>query len=419
MTENYGFYNIVTDGTYFYSSNTLQNVVSRISQTGFAKIDFISIKSPICLAITKYTNRKQRLFVQTYDSIVIYEFDTPTVTIKLSTIPYVSSRQYPAMFHHTSEDKLYISNYANGTIHTLNSSNVLSLAYSGVKSISGMTLASNQLYISIYERDGLFTFAQGEFQFYMNIPAPRGLAYSDGNFYVCYGRTTKGIAVNSIGTPFFKDVFSDFLFNTVPINTLLLSKNLYITLENSNVIYRNKTVFTTIDFKSLILYDLDRVTPSVISTNKECVENPAFQPLIQLRTVGSNPNNPIPPVTTLLGRLEGNQIKFNLGLGSDYESLKMRRKAETLQFRNSATQPGYTLTTKALYAHMVKFGGAYNFSRARIKQLLEKNNGTLPCDIGINNGNPIVITPPSNSGVNDTTFEGYYLNPYIPYYPSL
>jgi hypothetical protein len=184
-------------------------------------------------------------------------------------------------------------------------------------------------------------------------------------------------------------------------------------------LYRNKSVFTTVDFRTLVEYDLNRITSSVILSNINCLDDPKFQPLIQLRTVGSNPNNPITPVTTLLGREQGNQIKFNLGLGTDYESLKMRRKAETLKFRNSATQPGYTMSTKEMYAHMVKFGGAYHYSRARIKQLLAENNGNLPCDIGVNNGNPIVITPPSNSGVNDTTFEGYYLNPYVPYYPSL
>lgn len=424
MSSSDGFYNLVTDGTYFYSSNTSRNVVSRIRQDGFIKPDFIIIYNPICLAITKYTTpgKKQRLFVQTFTDIHVYEFTTALTVTKLTIIPFDSSIYYPSMFHHTVEDKLYVSNYTKGTIHTIDHTNNVSLLYSDLKGISGMVLASNQIYLSNYNRNGIFSINNGVVQLYMNISSPRGLSYSDGKFYVCYGTGTgknRGIAVNIYGTPFFNDVFSDFLFNTVPLNTLLLSNNLFITLENSNVIYKNKSFFGTVDFRSLIYFDLNVVTPSSIATNPNCVSNPAFQSLIQLRTIGSNPNNPIPPVTTLLGRSQGNQIRFNFGLGSDYESLKMRRKAETLKFRNSTNNPGYTLTTKELYKNMVKHGGAYHFSKARLNQLLKANNGTLPCDIGVNNGNPIVITPPSNSGIHDSTIEGYYLNPYIPYYPSL
>jgi hypothetical protein len=422
MSSIDGFYNLVTDGTYFYTSNTYRNVVCRIRQDGFIKPDFIVVNNPICLEITKYTipGKKQRLFVQSIKEIHVYEFTTPTTVTKITSIPFVSSLYFPSMFHHTVEDKLYISNYTTGTITTMNNIFVTAVTHTNLKGISGMVLASNQIYLSNYDSNGIFTFNNNIIQLYMNIPSPKGLSYSEGKFYVCYGTgDTKGIAVNIYGNPFFNDVFSDFIFNTVPLNTILFSNNLFITLENSNVIYRNKSFFCTVDFGRTIVYDLNTITPSVIATNEKCVSNPAFQPLIQLRTIGSNQNNPIPPVTTLLGRTQGNQIRFNFGLGSDYESLKMRRKAETLKFRNSKNNPGVTLTTKELYNHMVKFGGAYHFSKTRLNQLLKANNGALPCDIGINNGNPIVVTPPSNSGIHDSSFEGYYLNPYIPYYPSL
>jgi protein associated with RNAse G/E len=420
MSINYGFYNLVTDGSYFYTSNTSHNVVCKINQNGVITYEFIKVSNPICLAITNYTNgKKQRLFVQTYDAIHVYEFDTPNIVIKRASINYLSSRQYPSMFHHTLEDKLYISNYREGTITTIDSSYTSTIAYRGMVGISGITLASNKIYFSNYDRNSIFFIEQDTVQHYINVNSPKSLQYAFGNFYICYGEDRKSIVVNTYGSSVLQDVFSDYLFNSVPINTLFFSNALYITLENSNVIYKNKQIFISANFTSLVYSNTSVITPSVIATNPACVSNPAFKSLIQLRTIGSNPNNPITPITTLVGREQGNNIQFNVGLGSDYESLKMRRKAETLKYRNSPNNPGIILTTKTLFANIVKNGGAYHFSKARLKQLLKDNNGKLPCDIGINNGYPFVITPPTNSGIHDSTFEGYYLNPYIPYYPSL
>lgn len=421
MSSIEGFYNIVTDGTYFYTSNAYRNVVCKITQSGEIDYSFIVIESPLCLAITNYTNKKQKLFVQTYYSIIVYEFVTSLTVVKVKVIPYLSSTQYPSMFHHTTEDKLYISNYSEGTLTTIDNSYISSVAYINplLKGISGMVLASNLIYLSNYDENKIYVIDQGVLRPYLQVTYPRGLHYSNGNFYISYGEgDNNGILVHTYGTDSYLSVFSDYLFNTVPINTLLFSNNLYITLEKSNVIYKNKSFFCAGNFLNSILYTEPRITTSVIARNASCLENPSFSGLIQLRTFGSNPNNPIPPVTTLDGRLQGNQIPFNIGLGSDYESLKMRRKAETLKFRNS-NNAGITLTTKQLYTNIVKNGGAYHFSRTRLNQLLDANNGRLPCDIGVNNGNPIVISSPNNSGINDSTFEGYYLNPYIPYYPSL
>ena len=422
MTSIDGFYNLVTDGTYFYSSNTSRNVVCRINQNGIILYDFIVIDTPTCLAITKYTEsgKKQRLFVQTTGQLFVYEFDTPTSVVKIKMISIDSSVLYPSMFHHTTENKLYFSNYTKGTITTVDASYVSTVVHQDLRGISGMVLAANKIYISNYERNGVFFLDNTILRSYLTIPYPRGLHYANGNFYVCYGNGQQnGIGVNTYGTTFYRDVFSDFLFKTNPINTMLFENNLYITLDGSNVIYKNKSAFSVGNFKMATYYNAPTITQSVVAMNPLCVSNPAFQKLIQLRTVGSNPNNPITPITTLIGRTQGNQIPFNIGLGSDYESLKMRRKAETLKFRNSPNNPGITLTTKKLFANIVKNGGAYHFSKARMKQLLNENNGTLPCVIGVNNGAPIVITPPTNSGVHDSNFEGYYLNPYVAYYPSL
>lgn len=420
MGSNDEFYNFVTDGTYFYSSNAARNTVCRINQNGTIRYDFISINNPIGLAITTYTGRNQSIFVQTLTNISIYEFDTPNSVIKIKVLPYSSSVQYPSMFHHTSEDKLYISNYSEGTITTIDSNYISTVAYRDLKGISGMTLASSKIYLSNYDRNLILFIDEGVPKTYINVYRARGIQFHANNFYVCYGEgKIRGVGVNTYGTSTFREVFSDYLFNSIPLNTLFFSNALYVTLEKSNVINKNKSIFIVVDFKRSIFYNAPTITQSVIATNQECVSNVAFQALIQLRTIGSNPSNPRPPVTTLDGRTRGNNIPFNVGLGTDYESFKMRRKAETLKFRNSENNPGYTLTNKELYANMVKYGGAYHFSKARVKQLLKANNGTLPCDIGINNGNPITITPPTNSGIHDSTIEGYYLNPYITYYPSL
>jgi hypothetical protein len=329
---------------------------------------------------------------------------------------------FPAIVYNAPDDKLYITDYVRGTITTLDSNYVYIDAYTNpvIKGISGMVIASNIIYFSNYDMNYIFFIDNGIVRPYLTIYSPRGLNYASGNFYICYGRGIQnGIVVNNYGTTNYKNVFSDFLFNSIPLNTLLFSGSLYITLDKSNVIYRNKSAFSSANFIRSVIYNAPTITQSVIATNPACVTNPSFRALVQLRTYGSNPSNPITPITTLVGRLQGNQIPFNVGLGSDYESLKMRRKAETLKFRNSKNNPGIELTTKQLFTNIVKNGGAYHFSRTRLLQLLKENQGKLPCDIGVNNGNPITVSPPSNSGVHDSTFEGYYLNPYIPYFASL
>jgi hypothetical protein len=424
MSLKEGFYNIVTDGTSFYASNTSRDVVCKITQTGAIDYYFIVVDSPLCLAITRETNpsKKNRMFILTNQYIFVYQFDTPDTVSQIRRIRYNACLTFPALFYNSLDDKLYISDYEKGIIRTLDANYVYTDVYTNpqIKGISGMVIASNILYFSNYDMNYIFFIDNGIVRPYLTIYSPRGLHYASSNFYICYGRGTQnGIVVNNYGTTNYTNVFSDFLFNSIPLNTLLFSGSLYITLDNSNVIYKNKTAFSSANFIRSVIYNAPNITQSVIGTNPKCVENPAFRGLIQLRTYGSNPNNPITPITTLVGRLQGNQIPFNVGLGSDYESLKMRRKAETLKFRNSKNNPGVELSTKQLFTNIVKNGGAYHFSRTRLLQLLKANNGNLPCDIGVNNGNPITVTPPSNSGINDSTFEGYYLNPYVPYFASL
>ena len=145
---------------------------------------------------------------------------------------------------------------------------------------------------------------------------------------------------------------------------------------------------------------------SVLSSNPACTSNMAYNKLIQLRTIGSNPSNPIPPVTTLDGRLTGSNIKFTDT--QTYEDYKMRRKVEVLQYNTTTHIHGHLATKKQKFSRIVKIKGASQLSQAQLKNL----SGNT-CD-----SNQILL-PPTNSGVRDYTFPGYRLNKSVPYYKSL
>lgn len=405
------FYNLVTDGVYFYASNYTKNSVCRMNAYGEIEYDFIVVDKPLCLAIAS-----NRLIIQSLGYIHSYQLNP---LLKVQSVSYASSTQYPSIVYQTGY--IYVSNFTKGTITRIDFTGISEVIHTGLVGISGMTSVANTLYFSNYNLNGIYFYLQNTLQQYLPVTKPRGLHFSNNNIYICYGdiETTYGIAVNTFGTSFKSDFFQDYLFNSVPINTLRVSNLLYITNMNSNVIYKNKDIFTSGNFKKIENYNAAGITQSVVAQNPSCVANPAFNSLIQLRTLGSNPSNPIHPIITRAGRTTGSNIPFGIGLGTTYEAFKMRRKAETLKFRDTANTVGYTKTNKELFSHMVKYSGAYHFSKTRLNQILKENNGKLPCDIGINNGKPITITLPTNSGIHDSRFEGYYLNPYLTYYPSL
>ena len=143
---------------------------------------------------------------------------------------------------------------------------------------------------------------------------------------------------------------------------------------------------------------------SVLSSNPACTTNMAYNKLIQLRTIGSNPSNPIPPVTTLVGRLTGRNIKFTDT--QTYEEYKMRRKVEVLQYNNPSHIHGSVETKKQRFSRIVK--GGSQLSQAKLKNLSGNR-----CDYNQ------FLLPPTNSGVRDYSFPGYKLNNSIPYHHSL
>lgn len=161
-----------------------------------------------------------------------------------------------------------------------------------------------------------------------------------------------------------------------------------------------------------------QITQSVIANNLNCTSNPAFDGLVKLRTTGNSIAVRV-PITTLEGRLTGQNIKFNTAaIGTSYEDYKMRRKAEVLKYRHGTNAPGIMLTSKQAYNNVVQKNAPNTFSSTRLKQLLEENNGNIP-EKCLNTNKIWVMNPPSNSGVRDYKMPGYYLDPYVPYYPSL
>jgi hypothetical protein len=111
--------------------------------------------------------------------------------------------------------------------------------------------------------------------------------------------------------------------------------------------------------------------------------------------------NQVSQPTTLQGRQTGTKINLNIFSFNDYQ---MRRKAETLQYRKNQSP----LSKKQQYAQISNSGGSYS-SQSLLQKL---NNNNCP--------NLDVITrPPTNSGVHDYKYPGYYYDANVPYLPSL
>jgi hypothetical protein len=156
-----------------------------------------------------------------------------------------------------------------------------------------------------------------------------------------------------------------------------------------------------------------QITQSVIAKNLNCTSNEAFSGLISLRTTGNSTAVRI-PITTLEGRLTGTNVNFNNG--TTYEDYKMRRKAEVLKYRHGTNAPGIDISNKQNYRNIIKNGGS--FSSSRLKKLMEENSGNIP-DKCLQMNRVWTVSTPSQSGVRDYNTPGYYLDPYVPYYPSL
>ena len=143
------------------------------------------------------------------------------------------------------------------------------------------------------------------------------------------------------------------------------------------------------------------VDNSGIIIDVSCVE---FVDVPGLSLLGLRTNDARSQVRTLNGRLTGININLDKYTYFDYQ---MRRKAETLQYRKN--QIG--LSKKQQFAQISKTrSGSYYYSN---KDLLNNiKNRTCPNADGI-------IRPPTNSGVHDYKYPGYYYDSIIPYAPSL
>ena len=125
--------------------------------------------------------------------------------------------------------------------------------------------------------------------------------------------------------------------------------------------------------------------------------NPAAN-LLNLRT-----NDPISQVRTLSGRTSGTKLDLTKYSVFDYQ---MRRKAESLQYRKNQTGS----SKKKQFAQISKAkGGSYYYSSKDLIQEISTDCSNLD----------VIIRPPTNSGVRDYKYPGYYYDVKVPYLPSL
>jgi len=101
------------------------------------------------------------------------------------------------------------------------------------------------------------------------------------------------------------------------------------------------------------------------------------------------------PITSIDGRLTGNQVSF---LKFTYADYTMRRKAEVLQYKPTDENK------KQKYSYLTK--NSY-YSNAKLQQFI--NNKTIDCNLPSSS---------SCSGVIGTNMI-YQLNPNVPYFSSL
>lgn len=122
--------------------------------------------------------------------------------------------------------------------------------------------------------------------------------------------------------------------------------------------------------------------------------------LLNLRTM-----DPISQVRTLDGRTSGTQLNLIDYTFFDYQ---MRRKAETLQYKKN--QFNGAVSKKQQYSSLSKTtSGSYNYSNNEIKKKI--NCPKINLDI--------VVRPPTNSGIKDHKYPGYYYDSTVPYFPNL
>jgi hypothetical protein len=139
-------------------------------------------------------------------------------------------------------------------------------------------------------------------------------------------------------------------------------------------------------------------------TNPACVGIVDIQGanLLSLRTMPNESR-----VLTLNGRATGTILNLTKYSVFDYQ---MRRKAETLKHRKNEA----SLSKKQKYAQISKApGGSYYYSSQGVTQELINNLNCPTSNLGT------IIRPPTNSGVHDYKYPGYYFDSNVPYLSSL
>jgi hypothetical protein len=116
-------------------------------------------------------------------------------------------------------------------------------------------------------------------------------------------------------------------------------------------------------------------------------------------------NDTISQVTTLTGRSNGYRVPLGTFSFADY---KMRRKAESLQYKKNQN----SLSTKQQFAKIASTtSGSYYYSS---QDLTQKITAGLNCP-----NLDVIPRPPTNSGIRDNKYPGYYYDVSVPYLPQL
>ena len=113
-------------------------------------------------------------------------------------------------------------------------------------------------------------------------------------------------------------------------------------------------------------------------------------------------------IFSLNGRTIGNKLDLTKFTLLDYQ---MRRKAEILKYKKNQSNP--SLSKKLQYAKAsTATGGSYYSSS---KDLIAKINNNLTNCSNLDK----IVRPPTNSGVHDYKYPGYFYNVSVPYLPNL
>lgn len=134
-----------------------------------------------------------------------------------------------------------------------------------------------------------------------------------------------------------------------------------------------------------------------VDTSCALIVNVPGANLLNLRSM-----NNINQVRSINSRTIGTRLDLSRFSVFDYQ---MRRKAETLQYRKNQT--GFS--KKKQYSQISNIGGLY--SEQVLTSIVNANCSIIDIDV--------VVRPPTNSGVHDYKYPGYYYDKSVPYLPSL